>query len=282
MARSVIPACARRSPSSERIVSGFARRDQPMPAIFAGHGNPMYAIDDNPYRLEWERLGRELPRPQGVLCISAHWETEGVRVTGAVSPETIHDFYGFPQSLFDVQYPAPGSPELAELIAAELPEVAIDAERGLDHGAWAVLRGLYPDAGVPVVQLSLDRRQPPQWHYELGKRLAFLRRCGVLLLGSGNIVHNLGQVVWRGEARHDWAVQFDADIATAIEAGDDAAVIDYQRFGEAAMLSVPTREHYLPLLYILGARGEGEGISFFNEVVEMGSLSMRSLLLPGG
>jgi len=262
----------------------FDLRDDAMPALFAGHGNPMYAIEENPYRHEWERLGRELPRPDGILCISAHWQTEGVRLTGMAEPETIHDFYGFPQALFDVRYPAPGSPELAALIAFELsdPDIRLDYERGLDHGAWSVLKGMYPDADVPVVQISLARRQPPAWHYGMGKRLAWLRRRGVLVLGSGNIVHNLGQVVWRGEAKHDWAVEFDAAIRDAIEAGDDKAVIDYERFGEIASLSVPTNEHYLPLLYTLAMKSPEEEISFFNDAVEMGALSMRSLLLPGG
>lgn len=255
-----------------------------MPALFAGHGNPMYAIEENPYRREWERLGSSLPRPEAVLCVSAHWESEGLRVTGSAAPETIHDFFGFPQPLFDVRYPAPGSPELAGLLAGELSdlEITIDPERGLDHGAWSVLKGMYPDADVPVVQLSLDHRQPPQWHYDLGRRLAFLRRRGVLLLGSGNIVHNLREVVWRGEARHDWALEFDAAIGDAIMRGDDEAVIDYVRFGAAARLSVPTREHYLPLLYVLAMRTAADELSFFSDAVEMGSLSMRSLLLSGG
>lgn len=262
-----------------------------MPAIFAGHGNPMHAIDDNPYRRKWQELGDELPRPDAVLCISAHWESDELRVTGSAAPETIHDFYGFPQPLFDVQYPAPGSPELAALISEELANklageladlsVSVDPERGLDHGAWSVLRGIYPDADVPVVQLALKRGESPRWHYELGRRLGFLRERGVLVLGSGNIVHNLREVVWRGEAQHDWALEFDDAIANAIKTGDDEAVIDYARFGEVARLSVPTNEHYLPLLYILAMRAKGEEFSFFNDEVEMGSLSMRSLLLLG-
>jgi len=259
----------------------FDLRDNFMPALFVGHGNPMYAIDDNPYRREWERLGSTLPRPEAVLCISAHWESDGVAVTGSASPATIHDFYGFPQGLFDVRYPAPGSPELAALIGEELPAVTIDADRGFDHGAWAVLKGMYPDADVPVVQLSLDRRQPPRWHYEVGKLLTWLRKRGVMVIGSGNIVHNLREVVRKGEAQHDWAVAFDKVIGDAIAAGDDEAVIDYERFGEAAKLSVPTSEHYLPLLYVLAMRQPNDELSFFNDRVEMGSLSMRSLLLSG-
>lgn len=275
-----MPAYARPSQHSERLMH-FKVRQSTMPALFVGHGNPMYAIEENRYMQKWRRLGDTLPRPEAILCISAHWESEGLRLSGAAAPETIHDFYGFPQALFDVQYPAPGSPELAALVAGELSDLnpVIDGERGLDHGAWAVLKGLYPDADVPVVQLSLDRRQPPHRHYELGRRLAFLRERGVLLLGSGNIVHNLGNIVWRPAAQHAWALEFDAAVASAIEAGEDDAVIRYEQFGEAARLAVPTNEHYLPLLYILALRRPQESITFFNAVVEMGSLSMRSLLL---
>jgi len=254
-----------------------------MPAMFVGHGNPMYAIEDNTYSLTWRALGKHMPRPQAVLCISAHWETRGCFVSGAESPETIHDFHGFPQALFDVQYPAPGSPELAMHIADTLADVpvSIDTTRGIDHGAWSVLMPMYPGADVPIVQLSLDRGKPAAWHYELGQKLAFLRREGVLIVGSGNIVHALGEVVWREGAQHGWALEFDTAIGDLIVSGDHEAIVHYERLGDAARRSVPTSEHFLPLLYILGMQQPGEGLSFFNDAVTMGSLSMRSLLLSG-
>jgi len=254
-----------------------------MPALFIGHGNPMNAIQDTQYRRSWQELGRSLPRPKAILCISAHWETEGCYISGAEAPETIHDFHGFPQPLFDVQYPAPGSPMLAMRIADVLFDVPvkIDTMRGIDHGAWSVLMPMYPDADIPIVQLSLDRSRPAAWHYELGKKLSFLRREGVMIVASGNIVHALGEIIWKESARHNWAIEFDANIHDLILAGDYDAIIHFEAFGEPARRSVPTLEHFLPLLYTLGMQQKGESLSFFNDAVTMGSLSMRSILLGG-
>lgn len=247
-----------------------------MPALFLGHGSPMNAIEDNAFHRAWRALGQRLARPKAVLCVSAHWETRGVCVTAAARPETIHDFYGFPKALFDVQYPAPGEPALARR-AAELAEARQDPGRGLDHGAWGVLIGMYPDAGVPVVQLSLDTTQPGAFHYALAKKLAPLRDEGILVIGSGNIVHNLG--VWRpGDGRpYDWAQRFDAEVRRRIDAGDHRALADYPALGADARMSIPTPEHYLPLLYVLALQGKDEPPSYFNDSV-MSSISMTSVM----
>lgn len=259
--------------------SNFSETDVLMPAMFVGHGNPMNAITDNAYRRSWQALGQRLPRPQAILCISAHWETDGTLITGSDMPRTIHDFHGFPQALFDVQYPAPGSPALACLIHEFLPEVQINLHWGLDHGAWSVLMPMFPDAGVPVLQLSLDRSLSAKQHYELGQKLACLRRRGVLVVASGNMVHNLGQLIRQEEARHDWAITFDTAMREAVRAGDHEAVIRYRLQGEVASLAVPTPEHFLPLLYILGMQQPEDRLDFFNEGVSMGALSMTSVLL---
>ena len=249
-----------------------------MPALFVGHGSPTNAIDDGEFSRAWAEMGQALPRPRAILCISAHWETAGTRVTAMESPKTIHDFSGFPQALFDVQYPAPGSPELARLACAILrkTEVRLDHEWGLDHGTWAVLRRMYPGADIPVVQLSLDRRQEPEAHYELGRDLRSLRNQGVLILGSGNIVHNLGQIVWQDTA-YDWATEFDETMRRLVASGDHDSIMHYQRLGRAARLAVPTNEHFLPLLYILALQEKQDEVAFFTEKVTLGSISMRSL-----
>lgn len=248
-----------------------------MPALFLGHGSPMNAIEDNGFRRNWGALVKRLPRPKAVLCVSAHWETHGVRAGAAASPETIHDFYGFPQALFDVQYRAPGDPALARR-AAELTGARLDPDRGLDHGAWGVLIAMYPDADVPVVQLSLDSAQPGPFHYALAKKLAPLRDEGILVIGSGNIVHNLG--VWRaGDGRpYDWALRFDAEVRRRIDAGDHQALADYPSLGADARMAIPTPEHYLPLLYVLALQAKGEQASYFNDQV-MTSISMTSVVI---
>jgi len=250
-----------------------------MPVLFLGHGSPMNAIEDNEFHRGWRALGERLPRPRAVLCVSAHWETQGVRAGAAASPETIHDFYGFPQALFDVRYRAPGDPALARR-AAQLAGAQADPERGLDHGAWGVLIAMYPDASVPVVQLSLDTTQPGAFHYALAKKLAPLRDAGILVVGSGNIVHNLG--VWRpGDGRpYDWALRFDAEVRRRIDAGEHAALADYPSLGMDARMSVPTPEHYLPLLYVLALQAKGEAPAYFNDKV-MTSISMTSVLIGG-
>jgi 4,5-DOPA dioxygenase extradiol len=250
-----------------------------MPALFVGHGSPMNAIEDNQFRRGWGDVARRLPRPRAVLCVSAHWETTGVSVTASDRPPTIHDFYGFPRGLFEVRYPAPGQPSLARDTARLLShaEVRLDGERGLDHGCWSVLLAMYPEADVPVVQLSLDSRRPASFHYELGKQLAPLRERGVLVLGSGDIVHNLRVTDFSRPDGYDWAVRFNDEVKKRIRARDHAALVAYESLGPDARLAVPTPEHYLPLLYVLALRGEGDDVAFFNDETVLGSISMTSL-----
>jgi 4,5-DOPA dioxygenase extradiol len=259
---------------------GFSERKETMPLLFIGHGSPMNAIEDNEFSREWARVGGSLPRPEAVLCVSAHWETGGTRVTAMEKPKTIHDFYGFPPELFAREYPAPGSPELARLARATAGGAAIelDSDWGLDHGAWSVLSRMFPGAEIPVVQMSLDRAKPPEYHYELGRSLRPLRNRGVLIVGSGNIVHNLRALCWDGGDRAcEWASDFDETVKRHIARGDHDPVVRYELMGDAARLSIPTNEHFLPLLYVLGARDPGERPVFFTEKVTMCSLSMRSI-----
>ncbi len=249
-----------------------------MPFLFIGHGSPMNAIEDSEFSRAWTEVARSLPKPKAVLCVSAHWQTAGTRITAMEQPKTIHDFYGFPPALFAKRYPAPGSPELARLAQEMLRKspVELNSEWGLDHGAWSVLCRMYPNADVPVVQLSLDERKPPAFHYQLGQDLEGLRRRGVLILGSGNIVHNLREVVWEDTA-YDWALDFDSKLKDLILAGDHKAIVDYSKLGPSGRLAVPTLEHYLPLLYVLGAQERADRVSFFVEKVTLGSMSMRSV-----
>ena len=249
-----------------------------MPALFVGHGSPMNAVEENGFSRAWAEAAGSLPRPESILCVSAHWETAGTRVTAMERPRTIHDFLGFPKSLFEVEYPASGSPGLARLVRETVRATPVreDSGWGLDHGAWSVLRRMFPAADVPVVQLSLDRTKGPAFHYAVGRELRLLREKGVLIVGSGNIVHNLGLMVWRDTA-HDWAAKFDERMKEFILSGDHGAVIAYPELGEAARLSVPTNEHFLPLLYVLALQDEGDRIGFFAEQVTLGSISMRSL-----
>ena len=258
------------------LSASFPDLDQTMPALFVGHGSPMNAIEDNPYSRAWGELGRTLPRPTAILCVSAHWMTRGPRLTAMGRPKTIHDFGGFPPELFAMEYPAPGSPALAELArqtVASAP-VQLAPDWGLDHGAWSVLVRMYPAADVPVVQLSLDGTRPPEWHYALGQELQALRRKGILILGSGNVVHNLRRISWDDRA-FDWAVEFDHTVERLILARDHQPLIHYDTLGPAARLAIPTNEHYLPLLYILALQGSDEPVRFHAEGITMGSLSMR-------
>jgi 4,5-DOPA dioxygenase extradiol len=250
-----------------------------MPVLFIGHGSPMNAIEDNEFSRAWHTVAQSLPEPKAILCLSAHWETVGTCVTAMQRPRTIHDFSGFPQALFDLEYPAPGDPLLAQRIqqSAGIP-ITLNFDWGLDHGAWSILCRMYPQANIPVLQLSLDRTQPAHFIYELGRSLKILRDQGVLIMGSGNIVHNLGAVVWKDTA-YDWALAFDEQIKQLILAGDHDSIIHYQQLGEAARLSVPTFDHFYPLLYILGLQDSGETVSFFCEKVTLGSISMRSVLI---
>lgn len=251
-----------------------------MPVLFLGHGSPMNAIEDNAFSRAWRDLGQRLPRPRAILCVSAHWETRGAAVTAVERPVTIHDFYGFPEALHAVEYPAPGDPALARRVAElAAPEpVRLADDWGLDHGAWSVLRIMYPEADIPVVQLGIDTTRPGAFHLDLARRLASLRDDGVLVMGSGNIVHNL-RLYWRdGGPALDWAARFDAAVRARIEAHDDAALADYGSLGPDARLAVPTPEHYLPLLYALALRRAGDRLSFFNAVVTS-AISMTSVLL---
>lgn len=249
------------------------------PVLFIGHGNPMNVINDNSFTQTLSKLGTSLEKPKAILVVSAHWLTRGTWVATTPMPETIHDFGGFPQALFDVQYPAKGSPELAketiELLKTKAT-VGEDTEWGLDHGAWTVLKHLYPTADIPVFQLSIDYYQTPQYHYDLAKYLSSLRDKGVMILGSGNIVHNLRQVDFANEnAKFDWAIEFDEAVKKYINERNHQGMIDYNKLGTAASLSVPTNDHYLPLLYTLALQGEKEEAVHLYEGIEHGSISMR-------
>lgn len=249
-----------------------------MPAVFFGHGSPMNALG-GPHAEGWRALGANLSAPRAVLMVSAHWETNGVAVTADEKPRTIHDFFGFPQPLFDMRYPAPGSPALAERVGELLgPEVRRASDWGLDHGTWSVLAHVFPEADVPVVQLSLDRRLDAAGHYALARRLRPLRDDGVLIAGSGDFVHNLR--TWRrepGAEAYDWARRFNDAVKAALSGGDHETLVNWVRLGEDAQRSVPTPEHFLPLLYVAAQQDPGEPASFFNDVIEGGSISMTGV-----
>jgi 4,5-DOPA dioxygenase extradiol len=260
------------------MTTDFRPNQATLPVLFVGHGSPMNAIEDNLFSQAWAHIGQSLPHPQAILCISAHWESAGSQVTSMEAPRTIYDFYGFPPELYAVHYPAPGSPELAGLVQKTIHGTSVQANLswGLDHGAWSVLRRMYPEADIPVVQLSLDTTKSPQEHYEMGKELAALRRKGVLIVASGNMVHNLRLIQW-GEAAFDWALEFDELLRQRILAGEHASLVQYTQFGRLATLAIPTPEHFLPLLYALAAQEDSEPVSFFAEKVTLGSISMRSV-----
>lgn len=245
-----------------------------MPTIFIGHGSPMNAIEENEFNQTWRKIGQSIPRPKAILSISAHWETHETAITGSLTPQTIHDFMGFPSELFEAQYPAAGSQWLVDIFKKQFPEIMIDQQWGFDHGTWSVLLPMYPAADIPVVQLSLSRSLDLEGHYALGRALRPLRDEGVLILGSGNLVHNLRLAVYQ-EAAFDWAVEYDAQVKDWITAGNHEDIIHYQKFGRSAELAVNSEEHYLPLLYVLGASEKQETIEFFCEKVTMGSISMR-------
>jgi 4,5-DOPA dioxygenase extradiol len=256
-----------------------------MPLLFVGHGSPMNAIEENEFVDKWRALGSSLPKPSAILCISAHWETKGTFVTAMEKPQTIHDFGGFPKALYEVQYPAPGSPELAKETKkiTKKTDVRLDNKWGLDHGCWSVIKNIYPKAEIPVIQLSLDYYQTPQYHYDLAKELAPLRNKGVLIIGSGNIVHNLGMVAWDklddNDYGYDWAIEAKERMKKFILDGDHQSLINYKSQGRAFNLSVPTPEHFLPLLYILGLKDENEKVNIFNDKTVAGSLAMTSVII---
>jgi 4,5-DOPA dioxygenase extradiol len=252
-----------------------------LPALFVGHGNPMNALLRNGYTEAWRRLGETIARPKAILALSAHWYVSGVGVTAMSAPRTIHDFGGFPRELYQVQYPAPGDPDLARRVQrmlAPIP-VGLDESWGLDHGTWSVLCHMYPPADVPVVQVSIDETQPAGFHYELGNRLAPLREDGVLVVGSGNIVHNLHAYAWGRHAAepYDWAVRFEQQARQMLVAGEHAPLVNYEGLGRDATLSIPTPEHYLPLLYVIATAREGEAVTFPVEGVDGGSVSMLAV-----
>ena len=252
-----------------------------MPAIFFGHGNPMNAVADNAYTRGWADIGSSVPRPKAILCISAHWYIPETAVTAVDTPRTIHDFGGFPRELYQIEYPAPGSPALASRVAELVgpTPVGLDEIWGLDHGTWSVLCHVFPNAEIPVVQLSIDETQPPEFHYELGRRIAPLREEGVLIVGSGNLVHNLHTYAWgrHGVEAFDWAVRFESQARELLLANDHPPLIDYENLGEDARLSAPTPDHYLPLLYVMGSRMDGDDVSFPVEGVDGGSVSMLTV-----
>jgi len=252
-----------------------------LPAIFFGHGNPMNAITANAYTEAWGRIGRETTRPKTVLSISAHWFVPGTAVTISAAPRTIHDFGGFPPELYQVQYPAAGDPALARRVQTLLSPLEVTAEDswGLDHGTWSVLRHVYPQADIPVVQLSINENEPPSFHFEIGRRLARLRTEGVLIVGSGNLVHNLHTYAWGRYSRepYDWAVRFENAAREMMLASDLDPLLNYETLGSDALLSIPTPDHYLPLLYVLGTQTPGEAIRFPVEGVDGGSISMLTV-----
>jgi len=252
----------------------------PMPAVFFGHGSPMNTLERNRYTDAWRETGARLPRPRAILAVSAHWYVRGTAVTAMARPRTIHDFGGFPRELFEVQYPAAGDPALAEHVRTLLAplDVQLDQAWGLDHGTWSVLAHVFPGADVPVVQLAIDATRPPRWHYELAQKLSPLRTEGILIIGSGNVVHNLGVMQWsEGTPPYDWAARFNHDVRAALTAGDHDTLIDYAALGEPARLSVPTPEHYLPLLYILAQQRAGEALSIPVDGIEYGSVGMLTV-----
>lgn len=255
---------------------------QKMPVLFLGHGSPMNAIEENEFVTGFRNVAKEIPKPQAILCVSAHWETRGTYVTAMENPVTIHDFGGFPKALFEVQYPAPGSPELANQTKdiIKKTEVHLDDKWGLDHGAWSVIKHLYPNADVPVIQLSLDYYQTPQYHYELARELASLREKGVLIIGSGNMVHNLREVSWKHLDKvyaFDWALEASDKMKQFILNDDHKALINYTSHGKAYSLAIPSPEHYLPLLYTMALKDKTDTVSLFNDKPVAGALTMTSV-----
>lgn len=265
-------------------MTAFNKKSTPkMPVLFLGHGSPMNAIEENEFVEGFRNIGKSILKPDAIICVSAHWETRGTFVTAMEHPETIHDFGGFPKALYEVQYPAPGNPELAEEVKSLITSASVESDQkwGLDHGAWSVIKHLYPWADVPVIEMSLDYNQTPQYHYDLMKELASLRKRGVLIIGSGNMVHNLGLVAWdkynSDNFAFDWALEASEKMKKYILNGDYKNLINYRSHGKAFELAVPTPEHYLPLLYALSLKEENEDIQLFNDKAVAGSLTMTSV-----
>ncbi|MFN8326275.1 MAG: 4,5-DOPA dioxygenase extradiol [Flavobacteriaceae bacterium] len=263
--------------------SEMKEQDDKLPVLFIGHGSPMNGIEDNEFSRTWAKFGKEIPKPKAVLVISAHWLTSGTLVTAMEKPKAIHDFGGFPKELFDVQYPAPGNPELAletsKLITTT--NVGLDHDWGLDHGTWTVVRHMYPDANIPVLQMSIDYNKPASYHYELSKQLEKLRKKGVLIIGSGNMVHNLRMVAWdklnEPEYGYDWANEINQTFKEKILSHSHNDLMNYEKLGSAAKLAIPTPDHYFPLIYTLGLQGKDDEVNFFNDKAVGGSLTMTSV-----
>ncbi len=263
------------------FTDGLKEEEKRMPVLFIGHGSPMNGIEDNEFSQRWKKMATEIPTPKAVLVVSAHWFTRGTHITAMEHPETIHDFGGFPKALFDVRYPAPGDPKLARETASRVHSTTVDLAHdwGLDHGTWTVVRHMYPEAVIPVLQLSIDYSKGPHHHYELAKELAGLRKKGVLVIGSGNMVHNLRLVSWdmiQGGG-YDWANEMNDKFKTLILNNDHSSLIEYERLGKEAKLAIPTPEHYLPLLYTMALKDKDETVSFFNDKAVGGSLTMTSV-----
>ena len=255
-----------------------------MPAVFLGHGSPMNTLADNRYTRAWRAIGEKVPPPTAILAVSAHWYISGTAVTAMPAPRTIHDFGGFPQALFDYQYPAPGSPALAQRVRETLAPLAVRADEswGLDHGTWSVLAHVFPNADIPVVQLSIDATRPASFHYDLGKRLAPLRDEGVLIVASGNVVHNLGMLNWQDDApAYDWAQRFNDAVGGYVRQREHGPLVDYENLGDDARLSIPTPEHYLPLLYILGLQDVREQAVIVIDGIQNASISMMTVVVGG-
>jgi 4,5-DOPA dioxygenase extradiol len=271
--------------SFNRFTNDLKEDGQLMPVLFIGHGSPMNGIEQNEFSDYWKKLAKEIPTPKAVLVISAHWLTKGTKITAMDFPSTIHDFGGFPQELFDVQYPAPGDASLAKETASIIhsTQVELDHDWGLDHGTWTVIRHMYPEATIPVLQLSIDYTKGPQYHYDLAKELHALRKKGVLIFGSGNMVHNLRMVAWsrlnEPEYGYDWALEMNNTFKHLIGNGEHNRLINYEKLGKEAELAIPTPEHYLPLLYTLGLKRKEDNVSFFNDKAVGGSLTMTSVRL---
>ncbi len=269
-----------------KFAEGLNEQDEVMPILFVGHGSPTNAIEDNEFSLRWQKMAKEIPVPKAVIIVSAHWLTRGTHITAMPQPKTIHDFGGFSRELFEVQYPAPGSPALAKETASLITttNVGLDHDWGLDHGAWSVIKHMYPDANIPVLQLSIDYHKPPIYHYEVIKELTALRKKGVLILGSGNMVHNLGIMhLPKGfedinkEYGYDWAIEMNEIFKQKIANGDHTALVNYEKLHKDAKLAIPTPDHYYPLLYILGLQRKNEEPTFFNDKAIAGSLTMTSV-----
>lgn len=269
--------------SFKNFTDKLEEQAQLMPVLFIGHGSPMNGIEDNTFSRNWAQLAKDIPTPTAVLVVSAHWLSRGTKITAMDFPKTIHDFGGFPDELFAVQYPAPGNPELAKETASIIhtTKVELDHDWGLDHGTWTVVRHMYPHANIPVLQLSIDYTKGPEWHYELAKEIYALRKKGVLIIGSGNMVHNLRMVAWdklnEPAYGYDWALTMNQTFKELISSGDLKPLINYETLGTAAKLAIPTPEHYLPLLYTLGLKNDKDAISFFNDKAVGGSLTMTSV-----